>query len=115
MIGSSRPSVGFGFERGHDRGLAVERVEHRLDQHRVDPAFDQGVDLLAIDGFHRVEIDLAKARIVDLRRQRQRLVGRPDRARDPARRPSAALASSTTSRMIRAAARLMSPTSASAP
>ena len=64
--------------------LAVERVEHRLDQDEVDPALDQRVDLLAIDRLDRVEVDLAKAGIVDVGRQRQRLVGRPDRAGDPA-------------------------------
>ena len=90
-------------------GLGVERVEHRLDQDEVDAALDQRVDLLAIDRLQRVEIDLAKARIVDVGRQRQRLVGRPDRAGDPARPAVAAPAqSSATARAIRAAARLIS-------
>ena len=66
-------------------GLGVERVEHRLDQDEIDAALDQRIDLLAIDRLHLVEIDFAKGGIVDVGRQRQGLVGRAERARDPAR------------------------------
>ena len=65
-------------------GLGVQRVEHGLDQDEIDAAFDQRLDLLDIDVGDRVEIDLAIAGIVDVGRQRQGLVGRPDRAGDPA-------------------------------
>ena len=34
-------------------GLGVQRVEHRLDQDEIDAAFDQRVDLLAIDVLDR--------------------------------------------------------------
>ena len=69
---------------GVDRGLGVQRVEHGLDQDEIDAALDQRLDLLDIDVGDGVEIDLAKAGIVDVGRERQGLVGRPDRARDPA-------------------------------
>ena len=50
-----------GFEGCHDRRLGVERVEDRLDQDEFDPAFDQRIDLLPIDGLYLVEVDFAKA------------------------------------------------------
>ena len=37
----------FGFLGGHDGGLGVQRVEHRLDQDEVGAAFEQRLDLLA--------------------------------------------------------------------
>jgi hypothetical protein len=86
-----------------DRSLGVERVEHRLDEHDLGSAGDQSLDLFDIDVGQEVEIDLAKARVVDVGRERQRLVGRPERAGDEA------------STMIRAAALLMSRTRCSAP
>jgi hypothetical protein len=70
--------------RGHRRAFGVQRVEDRLDQQEIDPARDQRIALLAIIGLQRVEIDLAIARIVDIGRQRQRLVGRADRTGDKA-------------------------------
>ena len=80
-----------GFERRHDRGLGVQRVENGLDEDKVDAAVDQGIDLFTIDGLHLVEVDFAEGGIVDVGRKRQRLVGRADRARDPAGLPSLAL------------------------
>ncbi len=71
--------------RGHGGGLGVERVEDRLDQDEIDPALDQRIALFAVHVAHRVEIDLAIARIVDIGRERERLVGRTDRAGDKAR------------------------------
>ena len=85
MIGSSRSTPRL---RGVDRGLGVQRVEHRLDQDEIDAALDQRLDLLDIDVGDGVEIDLAKAGIVDVGRERQGLVGRPERAGDAALRPS---------------------------
>ena len=73
-----------GFERGHDRRLGIQRVEDGFDEDEVDAAVDERVDLFAIDRLDLVEIDLAEAGIVDVRRQRQRFVGRPERAGDPA-------------------------------
>ena len=72
-------------DRGHHPGLGVQCIEHRLDQHEIDPALDQRVDLLAVNILEIIEIDLAIAGIVDVGAERQRLVGRPDRPRDEAR------------------------------
>ena len=52
--------------RRDDRCLGVQRVEDRFDEHHVDAAFDKPIDLIAIHGLHLIEIDLAKARIVDV-------------------------------------------------
>src|SRR3546814_12127688 len=59
-------------------------VEDGFDQDEVGAAFGQCDDLIEIDLLQFVEIDLAIAGIVDVGRQRQRLVRRPDRARDKA-------------------------------
>ena len=48
-------------------------------------AVEQAVDLLAVDALHLVERHGAEARIVDVGRNRQGLVGRPQRADHEAR------------------------------
>ncbi len=94
---------------GDEGGLGVQRVEHRLDQDEVDAAVQQPVDLLAIDALHFVEGDGAIAGIVDVGRDRQRLVGRAERAGDEARLVgSFAVAASAQARVSLAAARLIS-------
>ena len=76
-------------ERGEDARLGIERVEHRLYQDEIGAALGQRVDLFAIDRFQRVEIDRAIARVADIGRQRQRLVGRTHGAGDEAPSPVA--------------------------
>ncbi len=71
-----------GLLRRDDRGLRVERVEDRLDQEDVHAAFGQRGDLLGVGLPHLVERDRAIRGVVDLRRERQRDVERPDRAGD---------------------------------
>ena len=69
----------------HDRGLAIERVEHGFDKDEIGPALDQRAALVDIDRDDFVEGNFAKTRVLDIGRQRQRLVGRPHRPRDKAR------------------------------
>ena len=76
---------------GDDRRLRVQRVEDRLDQHDVDAAGDQRLDLLLVRVGERVEGDGAIAGILDARRDRQRHVRRTDRAGDEAPFPVAPL------------------------
>src|SRR6266404_5224437 len=52
---------------------------------RIDAAVDERVDLLAVDRLHLIEINLAERGVVDVGRERQRLVRRPERSGDPAR------------------------------
>jgi hypothetical protein len=70
--------------RGDDRRLRVQRVEDRLDEQDVDPAFRERRYLFRVRLAHHVERDGAVSGIVDLRREGQRHVERPDRARDEA-------------------------------
>ena len=65
--------------RSRDRGLRVQRVEDRLDEQEVDTAVDEPADLSSVALPHLVEGDAAKRGVLHLRRQRQRLVQRPDR------------------------------------
>src|SRR5690606_17017138 len=67
-----------------DRGLAVQGVEHRLDQEQVDPALMQGANLLLIGLIDLVIGDGAVAWVVDVGAQRQGAVGRADGAGDEA-------------------------------
>ena len=71
-------------ERGDDRRLRVERVEHGLDEQQVDAAVAQRADLVRVRVAHLLEADRAVRRVLDLRRERERDVQRPDRARDEA-------------------------------
>ncbi len=61
---------------GEDRGLGVERVEDRLDEQQVRAAVDQAVGLLEIGVDQLDEGDVAGARVVDVRGDRGRAVGR---------------------------------------
>ena len=85
MTGSSSPRASRCLVGCDERGLGVQRVEHRLDQDEVDAAVEQAVDLLAVDALHLVEGDGAVARVVDVGRHRQGLVGGTERADDEAR------------------------------
>ena len=68
----------------HDRRLRVQRVEDRLDEEQVGTALRERGDLLGVALADLVERDRAEARVVDLRRDRERDVERPDRPRDEA-------------------------------
>ena len=68
-----------------DGGLRIERVEDGFEQQQVTAAVDQAARLFAIGCAHLVEGRGAKRRVVDVRRDRQRPIGRPDRSRDQTR------------------------------
>ena len=79
------------FERffgGKDRRLGVERIEDRFDQDQIRAAIDQPFDLLAIGDAQLIETGGAIARIVHVRRNGRRAVGRPDR---PGHKPASAV------------------------
>ena len=88
--------------------LQVERVEDRLGQDEIDAAVEQAAHLLGVGGAQLVEGDGAERRVVDLRRDRQRAIGRADRAGDEARPPVFCVDASAASRAMRAAATLRS-------
>ena len=67
-----------------DGRLAVERVEDRFDQKEVRSAVPQAARGFCVTVTQLVERDLAERGIVDLRRQRQRDVGRTERSGDEA-------------------------------
>jgi hypothetical protein len=94
--------------------LALSVVEHSLDEDDLGPALDQRFNLLDIDVGQKIEVDLAITRIVHVGRQRQGLVGRPERAGDEALATVASLGVAAACAMIRAAATLMSRTRCSA-
>ena len=64
----------------HDRRLGVQRIKHRLDKHEIRAPLDQRPHLLGIDIDEEIPIDLAKTRIIHIGAERERLVGRPNRA-----------------------------------
>ncbi len=64
--------------RGGDRGLAVERVEDRLDQEQVDAAVGEPADLFGICLDDLLEAVRAEAGVVDTRTERERDVERAD-------------------------------------
>ena len=70
--------------RGDDRRLGVQRVEDRLDEQEVDAALGERGDLLRIARPHLLERHRAVRRVIDLRRDRERDVERPDRSGDEA-------------------------------
>jgi hypothetical protein len=78
-----------GAAHGVQRRLGVERVEDGLQQDQVGPAFDQRRGRLTVGRHQLVEIDVAKTRIVDARRQRRGAIGGADRAGHEARLPGA--------------------------
>ena len=67
------------------RGLAVQRVEDRLDEEEVGAAFGEALDRFAVRRDELVEADIARTGIVDVGRDRRRAVRRPERAGDEAR------------------------------
>ena len=67
------------------RGLRVQRVEDRLDEEEIAAAVGEPARLLVVRVRERVERDVARARIVDVRRDRRGLRRRPERAGDEAR------------------------------
>ena len=97
---------------GEDRRLGVQRVEDGLEQDQVDAAVDEARERLAVGRDQLVEVDVAKARIVDVGRDRRGLAGRPEHAGDEARPRGIArrMHSSAASRASRAARRLSSYT-----
>ena len=68
-----------------DRRLRVQRVEDRLDQQQVRTAFEQTPGRVVIVVDERFEGDVAKARIIDVGRDRQRARRRPEHAGAEAR------------------------------
>jgi hypothetical protein len=62
------------------RRLGAQRIDDRLDEQHVDAAVNQAAHLLRERVLHPIERDGAERGIVDVRRNRQRLVGRPNRA-----------------------------------
>ena len=55
--------------RTKERGLGVQRVDHRLDEQQVDSAQHERAGCVAVGRGQIVKTDVAKARIVDIRRQ----------------------------------------------
>jgi hypothetical protein len=73
MIGSaSRAVPRIGLDR-EQRGLGIQRVEDGLDQQQVGAAVDQAAGLLAVGLDQLVEGDVARARVVDVGRDRRGL------------------------------------------
>ncbi len=75
-------------ERAHDareRRLGVEGVEGGLDQQQVHAAVDQAQGLLVVGRFELGIAHGPSAGVVDVARERGRLVRRPERTGDPAR------------------------------
>mmetsp|Transcript_55188 Transcript_55188/g.146427 ORF Transcript_55188/g.146427 Transcript_55188/m.146427 type:complete len:1471 (+) Transcript_55188:155-4567(+) len=70
---------------GVEGGLGVERVEDGLDEDDVRAAVNQPGDLLLVGRDDLVPSAVAIARVLDRRRDRERAVGRPNRASDEAR------------------------------
>ena len=70
---------------GKQTGLHHQRVESRFAKQQVHAALDQRLDLLCVRGHHQVECRAAIAWIVDVARDRELLVGRPDRTGHEAR------------------------------
>ena len=77
--------LGRDVHRRDDRRLRVQRVEDRLDEQQVDAALDERGDLLGVGRAHLREGDRAERGVVDLRRDRERDVERPDRPGDEPR------------------------------
>ena len=67
------------------RRLAVERVEHGLDHQQIGAAIDQPAHAFQITRHQFVEGDIAKSRIVHIRRHRRGAAGRAEHAGDEAR------------------------------
>jgi len=65
---------------GKERRLGIERIEHRFQEEQVDAALEQPVERFVVGRDELIEADRAKARIVDIGRDRCGLVGRPEHA-----------------------------------
>ena len=78
---------------GKERRLGIERIEHRFQEEQVDAALEQPVERFVVGRDELIEADRAKARIVDIGRDRCGLVGRPEHAsHETASRASSAAA-----------------------
>ena len=69
----------------HNAGLEVERVDDRLGEDHIGPPVDEATRLLDVGLPHLVEGRGPKSGVVHVGRQRQRLVGRPQRSRHESR------------------------------
>ena len=67
-----------------DRGLGVEGVEDRLDEEDVGAALEQAGGRLAVGRLELLPRGVPRGRVVDVRRERGRPVGRPQRSGDVA-------------------------------
>ena len=70
---------------GEQRGLGVQRVENGLDHQGICAAIQQTAHGFGVAFHQLVEGDVARARIVDVRRDRCGAPGRAEHARDEAR------------------------------
>ena len=70
---------------GKDRRLRIQGIEDGLDQDDVNSAVDQCLGGLVVGGIEGIEIDVAKARIVDIGGQGCRSIGRAKHAGHEAR------------------------------
>jgi hypothetical protein len=66
-------------------GFQIQGVERRLRQQEIDAPVQQAPRLLLVRRDELVERDRAERGVLDVRRQRRRAVGRPQRSRDEAR------------------------------
>ncbi len=78
-------ALGVQRHQGEDRRLGVQRVEDGLDQKDVDAPFGQGLGLLGIGHAQLLEGDVARARVVDVGRNRRGLRLRAEGAGDEPR------------------------------
>ncbi len=69
-----------GLLHGKNRGLGVQGIKHRLDHDEIGAALDEPQRGVKISGTEFIKGDIAKPRIVDVRRQRGRAVGRAEDA-----------------------------------
>jgi hypothetical protein len=70
---------------GEQRGLGVEGVEDGLDQQHVGAALDQALDLLVVGRAQLLEVDVARAGVVDVGADAGGLGRGAERAGDEAR------------------------------
>jgi len=76
-------------QRGVDRRLGVERVDHGLDEQKIGTAEQQAARGFQVSGNQFIEGDCAESRVVDVRGHRTHAVGGPERTRHEARRAAA--------------------------
>ena len=70
---------------GEQRRLGIQRVEDGFHQQNIHATLDQALRRLGIGGDQFVEVDVAKAGVVDIRRQAGGAVGGTENASDEAR------------------------------